>query len=656
MTSTTSWDRKEFFALLRWQLRRCLPVTLLYAAALLFLSFATEHTVIMTVPVIAFSAAAPLLLLGECLNRRQADMLHALPFRRGAWYAAALITGLISLWIPLFPALLLHQFLYHLSSWLLTSVSCLVLGAASFLFFSMIAAGSSGWFSYVLNAFLLSACWPLGASYFLSLVAHTLPVGSLPTLLEKFLVQAASPPLALFYSGIATPELWKLAWWACGSLILAFLGRALYRRRESENTGAFRTCKPLELATRIEAALLAVNFIGCAAESIVSHPIKTEGDWESPETLRFFYFDAAGIPLVLGSMALALLLAWLFTELLYHRGVKGMKKHLSALLAPLVITVCALGAVSTGLGLDAPMNSKELSAVRLENGMIFQWNSYSMGYAPVLVQDSSSSWSNGENGTYYNNLQTAVYSPELLHKVEQLQEKWIELERANQYPYLPGRKAYEPSDVFGLTFFGPQGYVGNWNCTYQGRHTEQTKALYEECDALAKEIAASSELISGLTPVSAIDALSSIEKIELDPAEEKKKTELLHYEKTEISIYALNYDTQEPGKNAVSISSLPKSFSDRLEAALRDDLAHNRFQTYDDLRQFGKGKTPLSVYELRYAYGKPFTARGGVLLDNATPAEGETLQLYSEYATAWVLRVWPQMTKTYALLESTLAE
>ncbi len=651
MTSTTSWDRKEFFALLQWQLRRCLPVTLLYAAALLFLGFAAEHIVIMTVPVIIFSATAPLLLLGECFNRRQADTLHALPSRRGIWYAAALIAGLVSLWIPLLPALLLNLFLYHLSSWLLVSISYLILGAASFLFFSMIAAGSGGWFSYVLNAFLLSACWPLGASYFLSLMVHTLPTGSLPTLLEKFLVQAASPLVALFYSGIGTPELWELAWWTCGSLLLAFLGRALYRRRESENTGVFRTCKSLELAARIEAALLAVNFIGCAVESLTSHPIKTEGDWEFPETLRFFYFDAAGIPLVLGSMALALLAAWLFTELLYHRSVKGMKKHLSALLAPLIVTACALGAVSTGLGLDVPMNSKELSAVQLDGSITFQGNLSSMGYTLALIQDSSSSWSNGENGTY-RTLQTAVYSPELLHKVEQLQKKWIELERANQYPYLPGRNAYEPSAVVGLTFFGSQGYVGNWDCIYQGRHTEQTEALYEECNALVKEIATSSEYISGLTPVSAIDALSSIEKIKLDPADEKKMTELHHYEKTGISVYALNYDTQEPGKNAVSVSSLPKSFSDKLEAALRDDLAHNRFPTNDDLRQFGKEKKPLSVYELRYAYGKPFTARGGIILNNVTPAEGKNFQLYSEYATAWVLRVWPQMTETYALLES----
>ncbi len=88
---------------------------------------------------------------------------------------------------------------------------------------------------------------------------------------------------------------------------------------------------------------------------------------------------------------------------------------------------------------------------------------------------------------------------------------------------------------------------------------------------------------------------------------------------------------------------------------MRSDLEHERLPTWKDFNRLEEEKGVQQVYELRYAYGAPFTARGGVL-DHAEPAKGKELRLYSEYAEAWVLRIWPQMTETYALLESTLAK
>ncbi len=668
MTSTTSWDKKEFFTLLRWQLRKCLPVTLLYAAAELILAcwppfhFVEDNLLAMTMPAIGFSVLAPLLLFGECFSRRQADALHALPVSRGNWYLSALCSGLLSLWAPLVLSLAARQFFclfvnssdgLRLGVLGFTLLSLMLLGAAVFLFFCLIAAGSGGLFSYAVNAFLLSVCWPIAISCFLVLLRHTLPVGDLPNLLEKFLLESFSPPVALFRSGIARPEAWELAYWAAAAVLLALGGRALYRRRECEHTETFRACRPLELAARTQAALLSAFFLGQAVESM------TTTNWTPEvEAPGGGYMDgngflgAFGIPIVLGSIALALLLAWLFTELLYHRGVRKLRKHLPALLIPLAITVCTLGAVSTGLGLDAPTKvpteMENVNAVRLEGDF---FNGHDFRTYSMLAETDEASWEELSPAACYR-LEAEAYSPELLEKIRELQEKWIALERASQYPYLPGRRAYASRGGFALTFYSARS-ISTWNCSYWGRRTEETDALYEECIALANEIATSEELISGTLPVCAIDALSGIEKIELDPAAEQKEIELHGYENIEATYSMLSYETRLPGEKPVSTSFLPKDFSEKLEAALRSDLEHNRLPTWKEIHQLETEQKTLPVYELRYAYGKPFTARGGVL-DHAEPAEGKSLRLYSEYAEAWVIRVWPQMTETYALLESTL--
>lgn len=666
MTSTIFSDKsnskREFFTVLRWQLRKCLPLTLLYAAVEMIFGcwpphhFVSDNLIAMTVPIIAFSAIAPLLLLGECFSRRQADTMYALPVSRGSWYLTALLAGLISLWAPLVLSLSTRQLLcipdtgLHLGALGFFSISLMLLGAAVFLFFCLIAAGSGGLLSYAVNTFLLSVCWPIGIACFLVLMSHTLPVGSLPGLLEKSLIQVLSPPVALFQSGISKPLIWELVYWALAAVALALGGRALYRRRGSETTGTFSTRKPLELAVRTEAALLAAAFLGQAVESMSTTDWIPEVELEGGYVSGNGFFGTFGIPLVLGSIALALLFAWLFTELLYHRSVGRLKKHLPALLVPLAVTVCALGVVSTGLGLDMPTEMEAVNAVRLE-GEFFgrnDFHTYSM-----LAETGEVSREDLSSAACYR-FEAEAYSPELLEKVKNLQEKWIALERANQYPYLPGRRAYERRNGFALTLYGTRD-ISTWNCSYQGRHTEETDALYEECAALANELATSEELISGMLPVCAIDALSGIEKIKLDPAAEQKETELHGYQNMEATYTRLSYETRKPGENPVRVSSLPKNFPEKLEAALRSDLKHERLPTWKDFNRLEEEKGVQQVYELRYAYGAPFTARGGVL-DHAEPAKGKELRLYSEYAEAWVLRIWPQMTETYALLESTLAK
>ncbi len=148
--------------------------------------------------------------------------------------------------------------------------------------------------------------------------------------------------------------------------------------------------------------------------------------------------------------------------------------------------------------------------------------------------------------------------------------------------------------------------------------------MYEECAALANELATSEELISGMLPVCAIDALSGIEKIKLDPAAEQKEAELHGYQNMEATYTRLSYETRKPGENPVRVSTLPTNFSGKLEAALRSDLEHERLPTWKDFNRLEEEKGVQQVYELRYAYGAPFTARGGVL-DHAEPAKGKDL-------------------------------
>lgn len=104
----------------------------------------------------------------------------------------------------------------------------------------------------------------------------------------------------------------------------------------------------------------------------------------------------------------------------------------------------------------------------------------------------------------------------------------------------------------------------------------------------------------------------------------------------------------EPGKEPKEVTAgkkiggFSKDFLQKLEQALREDIAGERHLTIDF-----NAERPR-VYELMYTGEKPFTAKGGLLTGNGSePAAGQTVQLERNE----IFLIYPEMTETYALLE-----
>lgn len=675
MTSTTFSDKeknfskpfaqKQFWTLFRWQLRRCLPLTLLVGAGMTV--YAVYDCLIwhatslygggFSAPLImgtflAFSALAPMLLFSECFNRKRADVVHALPAKRKTWYFAGVLAGLISELAAFAPCLLTlsaTSLAMGTGTLLIFNSSLFLVGGAALLFFSAIAAGSGGLFSYVLNALLLSVCWPSGMECFCTLLNHTIPMGDLLDRVERFLVQMGSPAAGVIGLQRDRLGIYKLAYWAMAAVGLLFLGLWLYSRRESEMTGSARCCKFLETAVRAEAVLAAVYFVGQAVEAA------TQTDWFPEMELEGGgyaagngYIGAWGIPLVLGAMALVLFLAWLLTEFLFHRSIKGLKKHLLSLLLPLGIVVCAQGLVSTGLGLDSP------AVADMEGELpyyVFHTDDPLMEFSDSMMVFFGTERAEDP----YHTLENHLYSPQAAEKLQKLQETWREMERANQFPYLPGRRAHSMRQGFYVNAYNGGARRGVMEGEYYGRSTERTEALYGECQTLIRELCLSEERVKGAIPVCAVEAVDGLRGQDLTYIEEKSgscdsEEEYEEYvENTEqiAKLYYLmysSYDEFQPDKKRADFSG---DFIERLEKALTADLENGRVPSYGDRQTCLREKGTLTVYEIHYGRRR-FHARGGILNDGER-AEGKAMN-----NDPFTIRVWPQMAETYALLKETL--
>ena len=94
---------------------------------------------------------------------------------------------------------------------------------------------------------------------------------------------------------------------------------------------------------------------------------------------------------------------------------------------------------------------------------------------------------------HYGILAPGVTSEEGIAKVRTLHEKLLEIERASQYPYLPGRYAYDTGYNMSYTYFGEKG--GRYTSFYPGsfRITPEVEALLKEYQALEEELFTSEE-------------------------------------------------------------------------------------------------------------------------------------------------------------------
>ncbi len=649
MTSTTFSDDKArgFGAMFAWQLRRGLPLGITYGAVLLaanLLGFNGHHSEsfwlqMMGVIAMAMALLLPVTQFGACFSRRKADFTHALPVSRGAFYWGTFCSALLWLWGPLPFAAGIHSvlltnfsagmtaFLQELSAFLLRLLFLLVMSGACLALFTLAAVGSGSYFEYGLNSLLLSVCWPVCFGLFRVMVSYTVPNARLALEVDRFSHLIGSPPVSMFLMSYGIP-VWWLLWFALFGGLLAAAGGFLYRRRPSEAAGSFYTAKPLEYVVR--------TLLGAGAAFAVGTVVPAAFQRLAlPETPR--------VPLTVFAMALSLPAGWLLTELLYRRGLKKLSKHFRFLAAPAALCVVLTAVMATGMGLDAAVPKQE----EILYADAIEWLRHApVGYASVVIPGT------GETGI---TLIPRFSDPEQVEKVLELQKKAAELEREiGGFPYLPGRAASngpasEHEEYLTIEYRLENGEYFYRSFSFDKMETDREKALYEEMEALLRELNTSEEAISAQFPVCAIDAAEGIAKATVLGEDDPETDEIYSN-----SYKDLLYSVSDPPKKEKKIDSLGKDFREKLEKALRDDLTHERCPSGVEIEE-KYGGSPTEIYEIYYPAGKRFTARGGILENTMEPAAGREWTLY-RYADdryrSWgeAFRVWPEMTETYELL------
>lgn len=626
MTLTKSLDKRGgFISVFLWQLRRTLPAAIVYWVMMALLTLwdwfvgrgYNDYVKPMEILITGFAVALPMVHLGDCFSRRQADFIHALPVSRGSFYLSALLNALWQILIPIIPCRL---FTVYVTSWRIIGagsyhIRSLALAAIAILCFMFLAAAASGTYhGYVIGAAAHLAGWRMLVAFMHFVISGTIPGASNyrgPDMDIFFTI--GSPVLLQFMNfGSHVQEVMVYIIMPIFSAICAVLGYALYKRRKSEQAGHFGKCRPAELFLRIELTLCA----GLFALSMI--PIIVRDTWISAEIS-----GALGIPLTLGGTLAALALAYVILEYVWHRSIKNLRRHALPVLISTGIIVVFTGAVSTGLGMDE--NIPEISQIESV--------SFTEMY-PYEMFDIANTWNARLPGMAEDNgiaMSVGVYSLEMLDKAQALNAKYVELERAAQYPYIPGRNAYDRQIYINIQYNMYDDYQFN-TLNYNGPVNSKTQPLLDEFMALRDEIMTSDEYINSMLPLNAIDAVTSLSVLG-----ENRDWNVLWGERKPESTKLLK--------------DLPKDFKKELEAAIRRDLKNSCYTTSD-----GVGQAGYTVYQLEYD-GR-FTARGGRYWDSGqkkyVPAQGIEFELYDDWGEpgyGHVLRVTKEMPETYAYLE-----
>ena len=611
-----------------WQFRRSLPFTVLYWAAMLGVCFwppydrVGDRLVAIRGAMLVYAFLTPALQLGGCFSRPQADLVHALPVRREEYFWATLAASLVGLWLPVTPSLFLRELLCGFQSADIFPhiAAMLVMGTAALIFFTLAAVASGAYFEYALNSFLLTVAYPLLMVYLIFLAHNVIPGLRYSGFFDHFMRVAGSPPwaFAMYMQGDGGFG-FVVVWHGLLALGLAGLAYRLYCRRPSEQSGMARRCRGMELFLRVELALTAACFAGhgmdCVARDFIPFP------W--------------GVPLALGTIILSIGGVWLATELFYHHGLRKLGRHWRPLALSLGIMTALLGAFSTGLGLDTAMPAAEkivAASMNMTDGtdyIRFGW--------PVTLPDVPEEERNPWEVERHDTLWPALTTPEGIEKVRTLQQKIIQMERAVQFPYLPGRSSnwamgsgfLEYDLVHGDTFWF---HFSSW---YEEGISQRAKELWEETRTLWEDILASEEYISSLCPLNALEVLDQVEKSPRLGAEG----------------YSYVQNEDQPRDTARKVSGFSQDFRQKLEEAMRADFSAGRFPTAKELL-----KDEGQLYKLFYQPGVEFTAQGGAVTRNSAfvlPAAGRPVSLAQDYGSEYlpVFRVTWEMTETFAVLE-----
>ncbi len=610
MTWKTSFEKQKAFAAFSWQLRRMLPLAAVYWAGFLLVclwnsyTMRPEHLVVCNFLAIGYSFLLPAWLLGDCFSRKQADFIHALPVNRSTFFVSSMGVGLLTLWAPI-PILGLRDWLYgpvdYNRPFLQSALIMALMGACVLAFFTLAAVASGTYFEYTLTAVLLTFGWWIMMYYLFSIIYITIPGGQYQYWPEDYFVRAGSPPMAMFLSHMRGWRNWDMAHQLpCKAVLippLLALSWFVYCRRGSEKSGISRHNKGMRLYLRVQLAVTAAM-------------------WASAglcDRQRYFPDGDAGIPKNLGAMAAALLGAWVVTEVYYFHSLKKLHRHLLPLALSFAVTAGAIGAISTGLGVDTKLPDLEsLAGVSFPIG--------SLGDYTISVNTHT-------DGAQ---LYPGVMSPENMEKALQLQAKWIEAERAAQYPYLPGRNGYDSGDYTGFTYHELGAYIRIYYYSFLSKKTPEAQRLLDEYNAMLLELASCEEAVESAFPLNALDALEKIGKGDMPPHT------------------VIQQQNPEEAVDAKELEEFPAGFLEKLEDAMREDFRAGRFPKagYED------------PYLLHYDSTATILAKGGILVEQypayrTIPAKGRVLPLAHQYAQPWdtVFAVTPEMTSTYALLE-----
>lgn len=645
MTSKTFLDngRQRALAVFLWQLRRAMPLTVLYTAVLLVFSafphyhYERANYMYLGVGALAMAFLLPALQYSGCFSRRQADLFHALPVNRGDFFWGSYLSGACCLLLPLFPAvgmklsasLILYDFSVFWPTVRILLMLCLP-AAATLALFTLAAVCSGNYLEYGVNSLLASLFWPALLTVFHNMVRQWIPgaqMSRLPTMSSNA-VCAGSPPCALFFYSLpmntysSETPFWLILCWAVAGILLLAAGFSLYGGRRSEDAGNHGHMA-LQTVLRTLWGAAAALAVGILVSLFPMMPV-------------------LGTFLALAAMLAALGAVWVLSELFYCRGVKRLARHLPCLIGSLALTALLTGVVASGMGLDC--NIPETAEV-VEADVYIPDQPLSGQLAGFEAIRPGENYH--EIGTPLVN--AVIWSQEGIGQVRDLHRAWVQLEREKSFPYLPGRYN-RVNDNINFYYLSKTGdyLIQNYSLppgTSAGEVEAYTKA--------AMDISTSEEYCLGLFPLCAIDAADRIGKTTL-PAYEGEwrgdSQEIYYSDDFSENFTNLVRIGSDPPENSLEISSMPRDFREKLEAALLEDFTHNRCPSYGDLESIYREGEPIEVYEIRYKSGSRITARGGVRENE--PAQGQELIFRPAlYDGDMFFRVWPEMTETYALLE-----
>ncbi len=630
MTLTRSLDKRGgFLTVFLWQLRRGLPAALLYwvlmvgltAWSYIFGHGYREDKYLVEAIVTGFAFFAPLIYLGDCFSRRQADFIHAMPVPRGQMYLAAVLNAFWQILLPIIPCRLFTGYAQRLANsiYIEYNIRDLTLIAVALVGFAFMMAALTGtWHGYILASMAHLVCWRIIIFAGYQTMFTTIPVANVK--LHKFsdFLMFLGSPFAVTSHNLSQPfMIVTYIWLPIFGALCAAAGYHLYKRRQSEWAGNFGRCRILERVLRTEMTLAAgVGALGLVMAAAIG-----------------FELGGLGIPLTLGSMVLALFGTHLILELVWHRKLKALGRSSMSIIISGALLAVLLVLTATGMGVETGIpETSEIEMVDLQFlypidniNMNGPWYLEVPGVSPEI------------NSSY---LRDGLTSPEMLEKVRKLHKKYLELERAAQYPYLPGRGAYRLQEYIYISYCINDNdgdalpeYEGV-SVLYKGPVNSKTEPILEEVRNLRREIIASDEFVNSLEPMCAIDAVSSLGWVEPKAG------------------YYRVMDSEEKAdvKDPRPVEELPKDFRERLEEAMREDFKNGRFATQD-----GMLDADYPIYQL--GYSGEFTARGGLFLDpdsgEFVPAAGRRLTL-AEYESGMhmhnALHVTKEMPATYGYL------